>query len=96
MLIINVTYKLIPGMRDAYIEALKKNRIAERCSAEAGNLAYRFFVPIDEADTDTVFLLEQYKDDDAVAEHMKQDHYAELQEIKAQYVESTDIKKYRD
>lgn len=38
-----------------------------------------------------VFLLERYEDEEAFAFHKEQEHFKKLQEIKAEYVLSTDI-----
>jgi len=60
--------------------------------AETGNIRYDYFIPID--DIDELFLLEKWRDAEALAEHGKQPHLARLKEIKSDYVVDTIIEKY--
>lgn len=91
MIILNVTYNIKPGMRASFVNALQENHIEECVSNEPGNLVYSFYLPINPEDENQVFLLERYEDEEAFAFHKEQEHFKKLQEIKAEYVLSTDI-----
>ena len=65
------------------------------CAHGAGlavTIMYDYYIPTD--DRDDLFLLEKWRDEDAVAEHGKQPHLARLKEIKAEFVNDTIIEKY--
>ena len=47
-----------------------------------------------DADADELFLLEKWKDADALTEHTKQTHYIRLGEFKPDYVTDTIVEKY--
>lgn len=91
MIILNVTYNTKPGMRAVFVKALQENHIEECVAKEPGNQIYSFYLPIDPENRDQVFLLEHYVDEDAFVLHKEQEHFKKLQEIKAEYVLSTDI-----
>lgn len=95
MVILNVTYKLKPGKRDGFIKAIKENRVSECCGTEPGSLQYDFYLPINEADENTLFLRERYVDDAALKFHTEQPHFANFVKLKDDYVEDTDIQIYR-
>ena len=94
MLHIHVRYKVKPGMRKAFIEALAKAKTSARTMAEPGNLGYEFFVPLDK--DDEVFLLECWENEAALGPHREMEHFKELQGFKAEYVLNTDIKKIKE
>ena len=45
MIVLNVTYKTKPGMREAFLEAIRAEGIDEASRAEAGNLKYDYYLP---------------------------------------------------
>ena len=92
MIVLNVTYKCKAGKREAFLEMIVTEGIDAACRAEAGNIRYDYFIPTD--GSDDLFLLEKWRDADALAEHGKQPHLARLKEIKAGFVVDTIIEKY--
>ena len=91
MIVLNVTYKTKPGMRDAFLEAIRKEGIDEASRAEAGNLGYAYCLPID--GDDALFLLERWRDADALKAHFSTPHLKRLGELKAAYVLETVVEK---
>ena len=63
MLVFNVTFRCRPGMRDAFLNAIRAEGIAEAARAEAGNLQYDWYLPADGGDD--LFLVEKYTDADS-------------------------------
>lgn len=96
MVTVNVKYSVKKGMRDAFTEAVKQERVAEQVRSEAGNLQYEFLLPIDEANADTLYLIEKYTDEEALESHKKEAHFAAFQVLKAQFVDSADIRVFKD
>ena len=92
MLVFNVTFKCRPGMRDAFLEQIMSAGIIDGARGEAGNLRYDYSVPVDHADE--LFLVEKYRDADAVAEHVRQTHTAKLVELKERYVSDMVLEQY--
>ena len=92
MIVLNVTYKCKPDMRDEFLEAIMTEGIDEASRAEPGNIKYDYFIPA--AGGDELFLLEKWRDADAVKEHNLQPHFARLRQLKPDYVLDTVIEKY--
>nr|AHF26423.1 antibiotic biosynthesis monooxygenase [uncultured bacterium Contig1468_n_1482_cl] len=92
MIVLNVTYKCKPGMRESFLEMIMAEGIDTACRAEAGNRKYDYYLPVD--DSDDLLLLEKWADADAFSAHGRQPHYARLKEIKAEFVSDTVIEKF--
>ena len=92
MIDLNVTYKCKPDKREEFLEMIMTEGIDIASRAEAGNIMYDYYIPTD--DRDDLFLLEKWRDEDAIAEHGKQPHFARLKAIKAEFVNDTIIEKY--
>ena len=92
MLVFNVTFRCKPGARETFLEALKKEGINAASRAEAGNLQYDYFLA-DGNDTD-LLLIEKYRDDAAVAAHVRQAHVARMVALKEQYVDELILERY--
>ena len=92
MIILNVTYKCKPDLREEFLEMIMTEGIDQACRAEAGNIKYDYYIPVE--DSDDLLLLEKWRNADALAEHGRQPHMARLKEIKAEYVIDTIIEKF--
>ena len=92
MIVLNVTYKCKPEMREEFLEMIMAEGIDRACRAETGNIKYDYYIPVE--DDDDLFLREKWRDADALAEHGRQPHLARLKEIKAEYVIDTIVEKY--
>ena len=80
--------------RDAFYSFIKENAIDASSRAEKGNIRYDYYLPI-EKDCN-IYLVEQWKDQKAVAEHAAAEHYALLQKAKPDFVKNTEIVKFED
>ena len=92
MIVLNVTYKCRPGMREAFLEAILREGIDEASRAEAGNLKYDYYLPFDGGDE--LLLVEKWRDETALSAHGKTPHLFRLRELKAEYVTETVIERY--
>ncbi len=92
MIVLNVTYKTKPGMREAFLEAIRAEGIDEASRAEAGNLKYDYYLPF--GGGDELLLVEKWQDADALAAHGRQPHFLRLGALKAEYVNETVIEKF--
>ena len=92
MIVLNVTYKCKPGMRETFLGKIREEGLDVKSRAEAGNIKYDYYFPAEEKDE--LLLVEKWKDADAVADHGVQPHFLRLGEIKSLYVDETIIERY--
>jgi len=92
MVVTTVTYHVFPGKRNEFIKAIVETNTAAKTLNEEGCLEYRFSLPIDSEDE--LCLLERWESPEHLVPHRTQPHFLLLQEIKAKYVEHTDITRY--
>ena len=92
MLTMIVYYHCKNGQRDAFMAAIKKEKIAENSRVEPGNMQYDYFLPVDDANT--VLLLEKWESDEAQKIHTATENFKKLGKIKAEFVESVEIEKF--
>ena len=92
MIVINVSYKCKPDCRDEFLEAIMTEGIDIASRAEKGNIKYDYYFPVD--GSDELLLVEKWADADALAEHGRQEHFARLGKLKAEYVTDTVIEKF--
>ena len=91
-MVLNVTYKCKPGMREEFLKVIKAEGIDAASRAEAGNIKYDYYVPV--GGGDELLLVEKWKDSEAIAEHGRQQHFLRLGEMKPLYVDSTIIERF--
>ena len=92
MIVLNVTYRCKPGMREEFLEMIMTEGIDAASRAEEGNVMYDYYIPVD--GSDELLLLEKWKDADALAAHRGEPHFARLGEIKPEFVDDTVIEKF--
>lgn len=92
MIVLNVTYKCKPDMREEFLEAIISEGLDEASRAEEGNFKYDYYIPTD--GSDDLLLVEKWQDADVLAVHSKQPHFARLGELKTEYVNETIIEKF--
>ena len=92
MIVLNVTYRCKPGMREEFLEMIMTEGIDAASRAEEGNVRYDYYIPVD--GSDDLLLLEKWKDADALAAHRGEPHFARLGEIKPEFVDDTVIEKF--
>ena len=92
MIVLNVTYKCKPDMRDEFLEAIYTEGIDVACRGVDGNIKYDYYTPVD--GSDDLLLVEKWRDADALAAHGRQEHFAKLGELKAEFVDDTVIEKF--
>ena len=92
MIVLHVTYRCRPAMREAFLERIRAEGIDAACRAEDGNLKYDYYFPSDNADE--LFLVEKWQDADALARHADLPHMVKLRSGTAEYVTDTVIEKF--
>ena len=94
MIVLNVTYRCKPELREAFLERIRKEGIDAASRAEAGNLKYDYYIPYDASDD--LLLIEKWTDEDALKAHAETPHYARLKELKPAYVTDTLVERFAD
>ncbi len=92
MIVLNVTYKCKPGMREAFLERIMAEGIDTACRADVGNIKYDYYFSAE--DDDELLLVEKWQDAGALAEHARQPHLEVLKGFKADYVKETVLEKF--
>ena len=92
MIVLNVTYKCKPEMRDKFLGMIKTAGIDTAVRSETGNIKYDYYIP--DNNSNELLLLEKWTDAEALAEHGRQPYMGKLGELKAEYVNETIIEKY--
>ncbi len=92
MIVLNVTYKCGPGVRERFLDAIRAEGIDAACRAEPGNLKYDYYVPAD--DDGSLLLVEKWRDAAALAEHAGLPHYARLQDLKKEFGAETALERF--
>ena len=91
MIVLNVTYQCRPELREEFLEAIMSEGIDAASRAEAGNIKYDYYTPVD---GDELLLVEKWQDAAALKAHSAQAHFARLGEIKAEFVLDTVIERF--
>ena len=92
MIVLNVTYKCKPDMSDEFLEAIMAEGIDAACRAEDGNIKYDYYYAAD--DSDELFLVEKWRDKEALDAHGRQPHFKRLGELKPEFVLETAIDRF--
>lgn len=92
MITLNVIYRCRPGMRDAFLAAIRAEGIDKACRSEDGNGKYDYYLPA--AGGDELLLVEKWRDARALEAHKGQAHFARLGELKGEYVLETTIERF--
>lgn len=93
MIVLNVTYKCKPGLREKFLEAILRKGIDIASRLEQGNLKYDYYLPFD-GSGDELLLVEHWRDAGALAAHGKTPHFLRLRELKTAYVDETRIERF--
>ena len=88
-LVLEVYTTVKPGMRAAYVQAIREAGIQKKVRAEDGCLCYDYYFSAE--DENVLLLCEKWTNSEKQAIHMTQPHMADLKALKAQYVVDTKL-----
>ena len=89
MMLFQVTYTMLPGQRDAFLQMMRESGILDQIRREEGCLDYRYYLP--EEEDGILLLVERWTGPEAQKAHMATSHMARLGQVKAQYVAETSV-----
>ena len=89
MYTIYVVFNCLPGKREGFVEAVKREGILDAIRAEDGCIRYDYY--FSDSDANELLLIEAWETKRHQQIHIEQPHMARLREIKGDYVVSTKL-----
>ena len=80
---VNLYYHGKNGNARKFAEAMERSGIADAIRGEDGNLAYRYFLPLD--DPETVLLIDSWRDQAAIDAHHASPMMQQLAQLREKY-----------
>ena len=93
-LIVNIYYTGKNGSAKHFTEEMVKSGIVDRVRAEEGNERYEYFFPMD--DTETVMLIDKWRDQAALDAHHKTPMMKEIAALREKYNLHMRVEKYTE
>ena len=89
MLLIQVTYTMRPGQRDAFVRKIRETGILDAIRGEEGCLGYSYYLP--EEEDGTLLLIEKWTGAPAQKAHLETPHMKQMAAFKPEYVADTKL-----
>ena len=89
MLLIQVTYTMRPGQREAFVRRIRESGILDAIRGEEGCLGYSYYLP--EEEDGTLLLIEKWTDAPAQKAHLETPHMKQMAAFKPEYVADTKL-----
>ena len=89
MLLIQVTYTMRPGQREAFVRKIRETGILDAIRGEEGCLGYSYYLPVEE--DGTLLLIEKWTDAQAQKAHLETPHMKQMAAFKPEYVADTKL-----
>lgn len=91
---VNILYTGKNGSAKAFAEEMVSSGLVERIRAEAGNVRYEYFFPME--DSESVLLIDCWKNQEAIDIHHKSEMMAEIAELRKKYGLKMQVKRYTE
>lgn len=91
---INIYYTGRDGSARAFAREMVETGVVERVRAEAGNLKYEYFFPMD--DEETVLLIDRWQDQAAIDLHHKSDMMKEIAALREKHRLKMRVERFTD
>lgn len=89
MLLIQVTYTMRPGQREAFVRKIREAGILDAIRGEEGCLGYSYYLP--EEEDGTLLLVEKWTGAPAQKAHLETPHMKQMAAFKPEYVADTKL-----
>ena len=89
MLLIQVTYTMRPGQREAFVRKIRESGILDAIRGEEGCLGYSYCLP--EEEDGTLLLIEKWTGAPAQKAHLETPHMKQMAAFKPEYVADTKL-----
>ncbi len=90
---INIYYKGENGNAKKFAHEMASSGIVDRVREEVGNERYEYFFPMD--DKETVLLIDQWIDEEALDIHHKSEMMRQIAELRSKYHLSMKVEKFK-
>ena len=90
---VNLYYKGTDGSAKAFAEEMEARGIADAIRAEEGNEKYEYFISMN--DSETVLLIDSWKDQESLDRHHASDMMRELAKLREKYDLHMNVERYR-
>ena len=91
-LIVNIYYTGKNGSAKKFAEEMVTSGIVNRVRAEVGNERYEYFFPMD--DSETVMLIDKWKNEEALDLHHKSEMMKEIADLRNKYELKMKVEKF--
>ena len=91
-IVLNVTYTLHPGAREAFLAALQQNQLLEQVRGEAGCLQYELFAAVESPDR--LVLLEHWDSQAHLDAHMAGAPFQAIHQVEQAHVAQVDVRRF--
>ena len=91
---VNIYYTGKNGSARKFAEAMEQGGIADAIRREEGNLAYRYFIPMD--DPETVLLIDSWRDQAAIDAHHASSMMKTIAALREKYNLHMTVERYVD
>ena len=89
MLLVQVTYTMRPGQREAFVRRIRESGILDAIRGEEGCLGYSYYLP--EEEDGTLLLIEKWTGAPAQKAHLETPHMKQMAAFKPEYVADTKL-----
>ena len=89
MLLVQVTYTMRPGQREAFVRRIRESGILDAIRGEEGCLGYSYYLP--EGEDGTLLLIEKWTGAPAQKAHLETPHMKQMAAFKPEYVADTKL-----
>lgn len=93
-IIVNLYYTGSDGNARRFAEEMVSRGIVDKVRAEEGNIRYEYFFPME--DSETVLLIDQWKDEAALDFHHKSEMMTEIAKLREKYKLRLRVEKYTE
>ena len=93
-LIVNIYYTGKNGSAKKFAEEMVTSGIVNRVRAEVGNERYEYFFPMD--DSETVMLIDKWKNEEALDLHHKSEMMKEIADLRNKYELKMRVEKFKE
>lgn len=90
---VNLYYTGEKGNARKFAEEMEQSGVADRIRAEEGNLRYEYFIPL--KDPETVLLIDNWENQDAIDRHHASPMMAEIAALREKYDLHMKAERYR-
>ena len=91
---VNIYYTGKGGSAREFAREMTERGVVDRVRAEAGNLRYAYFFPMD--DPETVLLIDRWADQSAIDAHHKSEMMGEIAALREKYHLKMRVERYTD